>query len=210
MLADEYLTVQTTTRGELKVLGSRFIATVMPASTKEEAEQLIADVAKEFYDATHNCFAYRLGFDNNTFRYSDAGEPAGTAGKRILAAIDSKNLTDVVVVVTRYFGGTKLGIGGLSRAYFEATVHTLEQATIVKKIIEEQVSVTFSYDLTNVIMRAITLFQGKILESNYSNETTLRVAIRASKMEQFKKQIIEVTAGKVILIAVSDYESDTT
>jgi putative IMPACT (imprinted ancient) family translation regulator len=108
--ADSYRTISSKIRNEIKIIDSRFIASAFPVSVKEEAEDIIKQVRIEFYDANHNCFAYRIGISGEVFRYSDDGEPSGTAGVKIFRAIQSKNISDILIVVTRYFGGTKLAV----------------------------------------------------------------------------------------------------
>ena len=117
---DEYVTLKGESGGELKVQGSRFISTAYSAGSAEEVEKIVAARRKKYHDASHHCYAYRLGPGGETFRINDDGEPSGTGGRPILAAIDREGLTDTLVMVTRYFGGIKLGTGGLARAYGQA------------------------------------------------------------------------------------------
>lgn len=200
-MLDEYLTIRERIRTEIKVRSSRFIGTAVPVESKEMAEKTIKEIAKEFYDATHHCYAYRLGLDGNLFRYSDAGEPAGTAGKPLLAAIDSKHLTNLVVVIARYFGGTKLGIGGLTHAYFDAATAVLEKAIIISRIVYDRLTLTFRFELTNPVMRTVAAYEAKVLDTSYTDETTMCVAIRRSKTEAFKKHLTEMTRGGVRLMS---------
>ena len=109
---DKYYTIKAAKRTEIKIKGSKFIGSAIPVNTKEEALNKLQDIRSEFYDATHNCFAWQIGHDKNDFRFSDDGEPSGSAGKPILQAIEKFNISNVLVVVTRFFGGTKLGVGG--------------------------------------------------------------------------------------------------
>ena len=155
---DEFRTLPNQARQEIKVQGSRFLCTALPTSTKEMAEEFVARIRKEFFNATHHCFAYRLGTAGDRFRYNDDGEPAGTGGKPILAAIDKFGMTDVVVVVTRYFGGTKLGVGGLARAYGEAAEKTLGSIKPVTRYILSPLLTSFPHThISNVMLDTIGL-----------------------------------------------------
>ncbi len=195
---DEYLTVQGGMTTEIKVKGSRFIGTIQPATTEYDALEFINLISKKYYDATHNCYAYLIGHHPTIIaRYSDAGEPASTAGMPILNVLNGSYLTNVAVVVTRYFGGTKLGKGGLVRAYTECTQQVIEQCTIKKKYIYERIVIEFDYALTGPIMRVISSFQAKIDESNHGQNTKLILSIRKSKSDNLKQSLIEATSGKI-------------
>ena len=124
---DYYFTIKDVQRAEIKIKSSKFIATVSSVNSLDNAIDFLSKIRAEFFDATHNCFAYRIGWDGSTFRASDDGEPSGSAGKPILFSIQKFDVSDVIVVVTRYFGGTKLGVGGLVRAYSDAAELALEK-----------------------------------------------------------------------------------
>ena len=195
---DEYLTIRGGRTAEIKVKGSRFIGTIKPANTEHDALEFINLTSKKYYDATHNCYAYLIGHHPSiTARYNDAGEPAGTAGPPILNVIKGKYLTNVAVVVTRYFGGTKLGKGGLVRAYTECTQKAIEQCTIIKKYIYEKIVLEFDYALTGPIMRVISSLQAKIDESKHGQTTKLILSIRKGKVDNLRQNLIEATSGKI-------------
>jgi uncharacterized YigZ family protein len=195
---DEYLTIQGGRTAELKIKGSRFIGTIKPISTQHDAFEFINFISKKFYNATHNCYAYLIGHHPSKIaRYSDAGEPAGTAGPPILNVIKGKGLTNVVVVVTRYFGGTKLGKGGLVRAYTDCTQNVIEQCTVVKKYIYERIELEFDYALTGPVMRVISAFQAKVDESKHGQTTKLILFIRKSWVDNLRQNLIEATSGKI-------------
>ena len=145
-MKDEYLSIAVDATASLKVEGSKFIASAFPVDLRFQAEEMLTKVRKKYFDATHHCFAYTLGSEGKEFRYSDDGEPSGTAGIKILAAIQSKDLSDILVVVTRYFGGTKLGTGGLGRAYFASAHRVLSDAAVVPKVVTEEMQITFPSD----------------------------------------------------------------
>ena len=150
---DVYYMLATRGDGLYKEKGSKFIAEAFTVTSEDEAKAAIAEIRKKYFDARHHCFAYMIGPDKKTFRASDDGEPSGTAGKPILNQILSKNVTNVCVVVTRYFGGIKLGTSGLINAYKTAAREALEDAQIVEKTINEIYSLEFEYPLMNDVMR---------------------------------------------------------
>lgn len=195
--SDEFRTIRRELRNELKVQGSKFIATAFPVTTKEQAEHCIGRVKSSFHDATHNCCAYRIGFDGALFRYNDDGEPSGTAGKPILAAIDKVKLTDVCVVVTRYFGGTKLGVGGLARAYAEAAQLVLPSAEIVTKYVLQPLAVSFRHSHINNVMHVVSQMAANIVTTVYDDEVHLTLEIRKSKSDELTARLIETTRGTV-------------
>ena len=148
---DSYLTITKRCRTEIKVKSSKFISTIIPVKNKDEAMQEIGTIKTEFYNANHNCYAYKIGPDGLEFRYSDDGEPNGSAGKPILFAINKYNLTNILVVVTRFFGGTKLGVGGLARAYTQSTETSLNICQIEKMYKTKNLKVFCSYEDLNIV-----------------------------------------------------------
>ena len=152
---DTYHMLSAPGEGLYKEKGSKFIAQAFTVTSEDVAKAAIADIRKKYFDARHHCFAYMIGPDKKTFRSSDDGEPSGTAGKPILNQILSKDVTNVCVVVTRYFGGIKLGTSGLINAYKTAARDALDNATIVEKTINEIYSLEFAYPLMNEVMRIL-------------------------------------------------------
>ncbi|MBX7153254.1 YigZ family protein [bacterium] len=196
-MTDEFYTIHDENQSEIKVKGSKFIATAAHAASPEEAEAFITRISKKYFDATHNCYAYHIGFGASPiFRYNDDGEPSGTAGKPIYQAVLSKQLTDIVIVVTRYFGGTKLGTGGLVRAYGDAALAVIAQCPIVTEIIYESLMIRFPYEETNTVMRLISSVEGKITETHYEHNTEMNVQVRTGKMDYFKSNLIDLTRGR--------------
>ena len=198
-MSDSYKTIVGDIRAETKVQGSRFIATAHHAETKGEAEKFIDTVRREFHDATHNCYAYRVRTHGNLFRFSDDGEPNGTAGKAILGAIDKLELTDIVLVVTRYFGGTKLGAGGLARAYAGAAEAALKKVEQVTRFIMEPVLATFPHAQIGNVMHVVSHHQAKIIDTSYDEDVHLRMEIRQSHAPEFKDALINATSGNIVL-----------
>ena len=197
MDSDEYKTVSGENRLETKVHGSRFIATVASSSTKSEAEEFVISVRERFHDATHNCYAYRCGTDSNQFRVNDDGEPTGTAGKPILAAIDNHCLTDLVVVVTRYFGGTKLGVGGLIRAYGDAADKVLGSASTVTRYLIHRVCIAFPHTQISNVMHVASKCKANIVDTQYDEEVHLTLEIRQSRSEELQAMLMNHTSGKI-------------
>ena len=201
---DEYTTVRTETAAEIKVAGSRFMATALPILTKQEAEQFLARIRREFWDATHHCYAYRLGADGTRFRFNDDGEPSGSAGKPILSAIDKCTLTDVLVVVTRYFGGTKLGVGGLVRAYGDATELVLGKADKVVKHITENLVATFPHAHISNVLHVGSRGGAKIVDITYDEDVHATLEIRISRGEELRAALVNHTSGNILLKQPTD------
>ena len=172
--ADYYFTIETNATAEFKDRGSRFIAYSFPIKNINDFKKNIQSLKKEHPKAVHHCFAYRLGIDGNNFRSSDDGEPSGTAGKPILGQIDSKELTDILVVVVRYFGGTLLGVPGLINAYKTVTSLVLQCTPVSRKAIEILYELQFNYTEMNEVMRIIKQFNCSV----YNNETQLFCKIK--------------------------------
>ena len=198
MNEDEYLTIKNQQQAEIKIKGSRFIGTAQPVTTENQAKEFIQLISKKYFDASHNCYAYNIGFDQSKIsRFNDAGEPSGTAGQPILNTILIKNLTDVAVVITRYFGGTKLGKGGLVRAYSDCASETLNKRNVIKKYIKEFLALEFDYNKTGAVMHIINQYDLKILKANYDQKTKIKLSIRKSKIQDFKQNLVELTLGKI-------------
>jgi uncharacterized YigZ family protein len=190
---DTYRTLAGPVRAELKVKGSLFIAEAFPIATPEEVAAHLAAIRKRTFDATHHGFAYRLGDD---FRYSDGGEPFGTAGQPILRQIDARGVTNTLVVVTRYFGGTKLGTGGLIRAYGDAAAAVLAEGVVREEVVLVTLHLRFPYEETSPAMRLIEEFHAGITASVYGDETELEVAVRASRVAAFREAFVERLRGR--------------
>jgi uncharacterized YigZ family protein len=181
--------------GEYEMKKSRFIATVCPVSTEDAAVQVIENLKKKYWDAAHNCSAYIIGSVNPLMRCSDDGEPSKTAGWPILDILSTHELTDLVVVVTRYFGGTLLGTGGLVKAYQSATLEGLKYSTIITKELGIRFSIITDYNLIGKIQYYIGQEQYTILSTEYTDIVNLTVLVPPSKKDLFIKKIAELTNG---------------
>lgn len=181
-----------------KVKGSRFLAAAWPATGAEAAQKLLEARRAAHRDATHHCWAWRFGQDLEARRYSDDGEPAGTAGKPILQQIDGRQLTNLVVVVTRYYGGTKLGTGGLLRAYSEAAAALLDAATIVTVTITRPLAVRFDYELTGAVMGQLAAFRLDPARADYEAQTTLLLEVPEEQVEALRRSLTDATTGRAV------------
>ena len=180
-----------------KIKGSRFIALVAPVSGAGEAMAFVEARREEFRGATHNCFAWRAGQDGDEMRYGDDGEPSGTAGRPILQEIDGRRLTGVVVVVTRYYGGTKLGTGGLIRAYGGAAAAALDLAEVVEKPIVETLRLVYPYDASGAVQGVLTAFKVVPLDSDYGADVRMDVAVPVEEAEQLRVALRDATSGRL-------------
>lgn len=182
--------------GEIVEKKSRFIANVFPVKKEEEALEFLEKIRKEHWNATHNCFAYTIGEKDQIQRCSDDGEPSGTAGRPILDVLLGEKIHNVLVVVTRYFGGTLLGTGGLVRAYSKATQEGLKQSTIIEKFTGKEISVVTDYNGIGKIQYIIGQMELTVEEIQYTDIVTLLILLPLEQAETFEKKVIEVTAGK--------------
>jgi uncharacterized YigZ family protein len=202
-LTDNYFTIAACVQAEIKIERSRFIGTALPVSSKTAAEEEYHLLQKKYYDATHNCFAYVAGKDSETvFRFSDDGEPSGTAGKQIYETIQSRKLTDILIVVTRYYGGVKLGTGGLGRAYREAANAALDQAKVVECFLMRTCRLIFAHEQVSAVMKVMSDLNLKPIETRYGEQVELTLVIRMGLFEQFRSTVIDRTHGKAIVKSV--------
>lgn len=174
---NNYRTISAPSGGIYKEKGSKFLAFAYPVTHVDEVKELIKTFKKDYFDARHICYAYMLGADRKEFRAVDDGEPSGTAGKPILGQINSKNLTNILVVVVRYFGGVLLGTGGLTTAYKEATIDALCNATIIDKNIEWDIDITFNYLQMNDVMKIIKDTNATIIQQQFDNVCLIKLRI---------------------------------
>ncbi len=195
IVEDSYRTLALPSTAGSKVQGSKFMSFAYPVEAAEEALDKWKSLKKQYHDATHHCFAYRLRGVEGEFRYNDDGEPAGTAGRPILGAIDHAGLSDILIIVVRYFGGTKLGVGGLSRAYADAAGEAILSGTIVERFIMASLEVSFPHHLTSPVMRTIDSAGAQIAGSSYDDSAHLTVRIRASQLAVLAKALLEATNG---------------
>jgi uncharacterized YigZ family protein len=189
---DTYLTIAKTAQGIFKDKGSKFLAFAHPVSTEEEIQRILDKTHRDYYDARHHCFAWRLGADSQKFRANDDGEPSGTAGLPILNQIKSKNLTNVLVIVVRYFGGILLGTSGLTNAYKTAAQSVLDDAEIITKTVNIIYKINFGYLVMNDIMKVIKDEKPEILEQNFDQECYMLLSIRQGQSESLENRLQKI------------------
>jgi uncharacterized YigZ family protein len=196
-MKDEWVTITQRAEDETKVRGSKFIAVALPVETRQQALDAVEASRKEHFDATHHCYAYRLGAGGDESRSSDDGEPSGTAGRPILAAIERSGMTGIIVVVTRYFGGTKLGVGGLARAYGGAAENVLSKTTPVTRYEMCPLEVAFPHAMVSAVMHAVTQCRAKIVDTAYDEEVHMTLAIRKSQFDGLCSLLRDRTSGNI-------------
>lgn len=177
-MSDTYKTIIAPTEGIYKEKGSKFLSFAIPVSSADEVKEIVKNYRKEYYDSRHVCYAYMLGADRKEFRANDDGEPSGTAGRPILGQINSRELTNILVIVVRYFGGILLGTGGLVVAYKEATTDALDQAEVIEKTVDETIAILFDYVLMNEVMRIIKDTNAQISSQSFENQCEMQLSIR--------------------------------
>lgn len=192
-----YQTIEKTAFAEYKDRGSKFIAYAYPVQTTEDCKLYLQALKKEHPKAAHHCFAYRLGTDGNTFRVSDDGEPSGTAGKPILGQIDSKQLTDTLVIVVRYFGGTLLGVPGLIQAYKSATAMVLQLVPSVQKPVEVGYELHFDYTLMNDVMMVLKQTACSVQSQEMQLFCMLKIGIPRSRLTEVLYRLSEMHTVEV-------------
>ena len=192
MADDSYKTIATRSEGLYTEKRSKFIAMAIPVRTLEDIKEELAAINKKYYDARHACYAYMLGPERKDFRANDNGEPSGTAGRPILGQINSLELTDILLVVVRYFGGIKLGTSGLYAAYKEAAAEALRTATIIEKTVDEDVSFRFEYPFMNDVMRIVKEEEPELVSQDFDNDCLMTLRIRRSAMQKLRSRLEKV------------------
>ena len=192
---DIYKTIDLAGEGIYSEKRSKFLAFAIPVQSTDDVKREVEAYQKKYYDARHVCYAYRLGGRRELFRANDNGEPSGTAGKPILGQIDSRELTNVLVIVVRYFGGIKLGTSGLIVAYKAAAAEALDATEHIEKTINEEITLKFSYPLLNDVLRIVKEENPRIVEQVFDNECVVTLSIRLSRMprlrERYEKLVID-------------------
>lgn len=195
MMSDEYFTIKGPAQHTTIIKKSKFISNVLPVENQDEAEKYIDSLRKKYWNATHNVYAFTIGLNDETQKFSDDGEPSGTAGKPVLEVIKSKALKNVLVVVTRYFGGILLGAGGLIRAYSESAAGGLNEAGIVKKIKYDIYEVKVDYNQLGKLQWEINQKGLFISDINFSQDVLMKVCVPVNSALNFKEFIMNITSG---------------
>lgn len=195
-----YKTIEKPAIAEFKDRGSKFLAYAFPLSSRHDFKKILSDIKKEHPKAVHHCFAYRLGTDGNTFRLSDDGEPSGTAGKPILGQIDSKEITDTVVIVVRYFGGTLLGVPGLINAYKTVTALALQLTPIMQKSIERIYSLQFDYTKMNDVMIVIKQFNCTVISLEVQLFSMMKIGVPLNRLTELVYRLGEIEGVEMVAV----------
>lgn len=196
MQTDSYKTIQNIAEGIYKEKGSKFIAYAFPVTCEEDIKKEIDKLKKEYYDARHHCYAYMLGADKKTFRANDDGEPSSTAGKPILGQILSSDLTNILIVVVRYFGGTKLGVSGLIHAYKTAAFDAISNAEIIEKTVNDIYDIHFDYLVMNDVMRIIKEEEPLQIDQDFNLTCKITLSIRQSDVEKIIERFSKIDSVK--------------
>lgn len=191
-MQDTYLTIEASGEAIFKEKMSRFLSFAIPVSSVSEAREYIELYRKEYYDARHVCWAYMIGHERTCFRANDNGEPSGTAGKPILGQINSNNLTNILVVVVRYFGGIKLGTGGLIVAYRQAAADAIATCNIVERLVEDTIHIRFEYPLMNDVMRIVKEEQPTVLSQTFEMDCEMSLRLRRSAIPRLCARLEKV------------------
>ncbi len=202
---DTYLTISSPSEALYKDKGSKFYAFAYPVQTLEQIKDILAEKRKEYYDARHVCYAYMLGYERNQFRANDDGEPSGTAGRPILGQINSSNLTDILIIVVRYFGGTLLGTSGLIQAYKTSAAEAIAAATIEERIVEKTFMSRFGYQDLNAVMRIMKDFDLAIVNQVQEMDCTLYFRIRLSDIDRVRDRF-----DKLDFVSFDEYVEEST
>lgn len=191
-MEDTYKTITALSEGYYTEKRSRFLSFAIPVNTVEETKTIVDEYRKKYYDSRHVCWAYMLGSDRETFRAYDDGEPSSTAGKPILGQINSNELTNILIVVIRYFGGIELGTGGLIVAYRTAAAEAIAAANIVERTVDEDITIHFEYPSLNSVMRIVKEDNPTVLSQEFEMDCKMTLRIRKSEMEKLRSRLLKV------------------
>jgi len=203
-MIESYLTLKSTGKGTFKEKGSKFLAFAFQVATIEDIENRLIEIKKRFHDARHHCYAWRLGVERIEYRANDDGEPTHSAGDPILGQIKSSGITNTLIIVVRYFGGTKLGVGGLINAYKTAAGEAIKSSEIVKIDVKIEVSITYSYEATNEVQRIIDNYRIEIISQEFEDECALHGRVKSPDIEPLKTQfeLFQKTGIKARLVII--------
>ena len=188
-MQDSYLTIKASAKGEYSEKRSKFLAFAFHVETTDKIKDLVSQIEREYYDARHVCYAYMLGHQREQYRTVDNGEPSGTAGKPILGQINKNELTDILIIVVRYFGGIKLGTSGLTNAYKQAAIVAIANSEIEERTVDCIIKVHFEYTLMNDVMRVVKELNPKVLSQDFQIDCSLRLQIRMGDSESLTNRL---------------------
>ena len=196
---DIFKTISALSEGYITEQRSKFISFAMPVETPEQVKEIVDTYRKKYYDAHHVCWAYMLGVARTQFRVNDDGEPSSTAGKPILGVINSNELTNILIIVVRYFGGVKLGTSGLIASYRAAAQDAVQNAQIIEKTVDEDIRITFEYPFLNGVMKVVKEMQVQIISQTFDNDCRMVLRIRQSEAKQLKEQLLKKVESVIFL-----------
>ncbi|MEE0267221.1 MAG: YigZ family protein [Bacteroidales bacterium] len=196
-MAEKYLTVSKSVESIYKEKGSKFLSFLYPVTSLDEVKEYLTQLKKKYYDATHHCYAYIIGYDKETFRMNDDGEPSSTAGKPIYGQLQSNDLTNVLLVVVRYFGGTKLGVSGLIKAYKESSAECIALAEIVEKQVKHKYNIYFAYEDMNVVMNILKQNNAEQKNQIFDLNCQIEVLIDKRNSSKFESSIPPVSTIRI-------------
>lgn len=196
-MEDSYLTIAQPGEAVYKERSSKFLAFAYPVSDEGEIKEILDGLRKEYYDATHHCYAWRLGANGEQYRCNDDGEPSGTAGRPILGQMLSRGITQCLIVVVRYFGGTKLGVPGLIQAYRESAQAAIDNCTVIETTVDVRIGIEFQYVAMNDIMRIVKEENPRIEEQRFDNICSMRLSIRKSRAETLLGRLGKVSGIEI-------------
>ncbi|MBQ2376001.1 MAG: YigZ family protein [Bacteroidales bacterium] len=197
MMAEKYFTIEKSVESIYKEKGSKFLSFLYPVTSVEEVKEYLTQLKKKYYDATHHCYAYIIGYDKETFRMNDDGEPSSTAGKPIYGQLQSNDLTNVLLVVVRYFGGTKLGVSGLIKAYKESSAECIALAEIVEKQVKHKYNIYFAYEDMNVVMNILKQNNAEQKNQIFDLNCQIEVLIDKRNSSKFESSIPPVSTIRI-------------
>lgn len=197
MMDDTYKTIAEPAEGTYSEKRSKFLAFAIPVRTQEEVKEWVKEYQKKYYDARHACYAYMLGHERKDFRANDNGEPSGTAGKPILGQINSNELTDILIIVVRYFGGIKLGTSGLIGAYKTAAAEAIANSTIIEKTVDDDITVYFEYPFLNDVMRIVKEEEPQVIDQVFEMDCKMTLRIRRSKLDRLRSRLEKVETAQI-------------
>jgi uncharacterized YigZ family protein len=196
-MADSYFTIKKPSEGIYKEKGSKFIAFAYPIFNEDDFKEQLAQLKKDYHDARHHCYAFRLGLTENEYRFSDDGEPNNSAGKPIYGQLLSSNITNVAIIVIRYFGGTKLGVGGLITAYKEAAKDAINNAKIVKRTVNHYYKISFDYPVMSDVMNFVKQHNLNVTNQVFENSCLIEFNIRTQEAEQMIAELEKIEGVKI-------------
>lgn len=202
--SEKILVIKNNHSNKIKIKGSSFLGFAIKCKTQEDVNNNLTEMRKKYYDATHHCYAYKL--ETGEEKYSDDGEPSGTAGIRILNSINHFSLTDLLIVVVRYFGGTKLGVGPLGKAYGETSLKLLKETDIIELTKFQRIILSFPYDETSTIHYLINKFNCQKIKNEFNQSPLIACLVEPHLLNSIQEELIEKTSGKAIIKTTTEFE----